>query len=174
MTISDAPQVQRIRRRRPLLRAAVLALALTGALSACAAPAETEPSATAERSGSGEVRHDLEPLTDRFPLFAPATTATWMSGTLGDDRVPGPSSYWIDAVVTLPESDFEALRTQTDAQASTDTPSVEQDLETALPSGPFLRSDALDAAFSEDGRSSAVFLDEETDSVVLTSRFQDD
>lgn len=174
MTISDAPQPQRIRRRKPLLRAAVLALALTGALSACAAPAETEPSATAVRSGSGEMRHDLKPLTDRFPLFAPATTATWMSGTLGDDRVPGPSSYWIDAVVTLPESDFEALRAQTDAQTTTDTPNVEQDLEASLPSGPFLRSDALDAAFSEDGRASIVFLDDDSESVILTSRFQDD
>lgn len=174
MTISDAPQAQRIRRRRPLLRVACLALLLTGALSACAAPAETEPSAAAVKSGSGEVRHDLKPLTDRFALFGPATTATWMSGTLGDDRVPGPSSYWIDAVVTLPETDFEALRAQTDAQTTTDTPSVEQDLEAALPSGPFLRSDALDEAFSENGRASVVFLDDATDSVVLTSRFQDE
>lgn len=173
---SPGSRAPRRRAGRPLLRAAALALVLAGALSACGAPApaEREPSSSAVRSGSGELRHDLGPLTDRFSPLGSATTATWMSGTLGDDRVPGPSSYWIDAVVTLPAADFDALRSQTDAQRTDDTPSVSPDLEAALPSGPFLRSDALDEIFSEDGRSSVVFLDEETDSVVLTSRFQDD
>lgn len=174
MTISDGHRGLRTRRVRPVLRVAAVALAVTFALSACSTPADTEPSTSAVKSGSGELRQDLKPLTDRFALLAPATAATWMSGTLGDDRVPGPSSYWIDAIVTLPEADYVELRSQTDGQTTTDVSTLDPGLDDVLPSGPFLRSDALDDAFSEDGRSTTVFLDDDTSSVVLTSRFQDD
>lgn len=149
--------------------AAIVACLLTG----CATPSDgPAPTASEIRSGTGELRHDLEPLTDRFPRLSAATTATWMSGTLGDDRVPGPSTYWIDAVVTLDESDFAALKAETDARATTEVPSVDAGLEGELPDGPFLRSDVLDALISPDGYWSDVFLDETTRTVILSSRFE--
>lgn len=159
-------------------------------LSGCApspdqprASSSSEPSSrsdAATRSGTGEIRHDLAPLTDRFPQLAGAQSATWMSGTLGDARVPGPSTYWIDAVVVLDEAGFAELRALADGEAdsssdsdsATGLPELDPGLDEALPAGPFVRSPALDDAFSQDGRVTQVALDEATGSVVLTSRFE--
>lgn len=151
----------------------VIVVAAASLLTACSTPAaDPTPGASATRAGTGEMRHDLEPLTDRFPRLTAATDATWMSGTLGDDRVPGPSTYWIDAVVTLDDSDYAALLTETDAQPTTETPVLDPGLEDELPDGPFLRSDALDALFSPDEYRSVVFLDDDARTVVLSSRFE--
>lgn len=159
------------RRRFRAIPALVVALAYL--LTACSTPAaDPTPGATAAHAGSGEMRHDLEPLTDRFPPLLTATDATWMSGTLGDERVPGPSTYWIDAVITLDDSDYTALRSETDAQSTTETPALDPGLEDELPDGPFLRSDALDELFSPDEYESVVFLDDDTRTVILSSRFE--
>ncbi|RUQ98059.1 hypothetical protein [Labedella endophytica] len=161
--------VRRDRARILPVVAAIVACLLT----ACTTPAaDPEPTASAARSGTGEVRHDLEPLTDRFIRLDTATAATWMSGTLGDDRVPGPSTYWIDAIVTLDEADYAALQSETDAQDTTDSPAVDAGIEGELPDGPFLRSDELDALFSPDGYWSVVFLHDATRTVILSSRFE--
>lgn len=124
------------------------------------------------RSGSGEIRHELTPLTDRFPQLGDATAATWMSGTLGDDRAPGPSTYWIDAIITLDEGGYAALRSQSSLESTTELPKLDAGLDPSLPAGPLLRSDSLDAEFSKDGRDTTVFLDDESRSLVLTSRFE--
>lgn len=149
-------------------RLSVAAIAIALLLSGCAPSAP----APAERSGTGELRHDLKPLTDRLPPLADAAEATWMSGTLGDDRAPGPSTYWIDAVVTLDDTDFADLRAEADAQATTEAPTVDPGLDDDVPDGPYLRSDALDELFSPDGYETNVFLDDATHTVIVTSRFQ--
>src|SRR5262249_36335117 len=58
-----------------------------------------------------QIRHDCEPLTKRFPAIGHPISARWMGGSLGggshsrvSDFVPGPTDYWIDAVIEL-ESD---------------------------------------------------------------------
>jgi hypothetical protein len=63
------------------------------------------------------LRTDLDPLTKRFPAIGQPTSATWESGTLGDSRAaPGPSTYWIDAVVALEPQVATTLRsTSSDA-----------------------------------------------------------
>ncbi|MGH3924653.1 MAG: hypothetical protein ACRDTT_17630, partial [Pseudonocardiaceae bacterium] len=55
----------------------------------------------AQKSGSGELRTDEEPLTKRFSVLEAPLEVRWMSGTYGSSRNPGPSTYWIDAVITL-------------------------------------------------------------------------
>ncbi|WP_447004344.1 hypothetical protein ACRAKI_32720 [Saccharothrix isguenensis] len=47
------------------------------ALAGC----QEQASQPAARSGTGELRTDLEPLVKRFPTLATATDARWMSGT---------------------------------------------------------------------------------------------
>ncbi|MBF4635693.1 hypothetical protein ITJ38_14870 [Agreia pratensis] len=142
-------------------------LALLLVVSGCA----TEPQ-PAVRSGSGEIRHELAPLTDRFPQLSEAAEATWMSGTMGDDRAPGPSTYWIDAIVTFDENGYAALRSQSSLESTTELPTLDSGLDPSLPAGPFLRSDTFDAEFSQDGRRTTVFLDDESRSLVLTSWFE--
>jgi hypothetical protein len=170
--------------RRVASRAAVLAVALSCVLAGCTSspsPDRTTASTTsasdsATRSGTGEIRHELGPLTDRFPQLATALSATWMSGTMGDERVPGPSTYWIDAIVVLDEAGYAELRALAPGEAGSDAeaelPDLDAGLDDALPPGPFVRSSALDDAFSQDGRVTQVFLDDATSSVILTSRFQ--
>lgn len=106
-------------------------------------------SGTAEKSGTGELRTDLEPLTKRFPALADVEQARWMSGTFGSDRAPGPSTYWIDAVVTLPQSKIDELGTYASESAGM-TPEVVDGLHAELPAGPFLTGERLDQAFGHD------------------------
>ncbi|WP_285028430.1 hypothetical protein [Plantibacter sp. ME-Dv--P-122b] len=175
------------RRHRLAPRATVVGVAVAvvaGVLAGCASSpspdrttaATASASDSATRSGTGEIRHQLGPLTDRFPQLATALSATWMSGTMGDERVPGPSTYWIDAVVVLDEAGYAELRALAPGEAGSseeaELPDLDAGLDDALPPGPFARSSALDDAFSQDGRSTQVFLDDATSSVILTSRFQ--
>ena len=156
-----------------------MALSIVVLLTGCApaAPPQsntgdtTENTMTAEKSGTGEVRSDLEPLTSRFPQLGTAESAIWLSGTLGGDRVPGPKTYWIDAVVVLPAAEYDALRSLYSYEPAVEAPDVVDALKDSVPS-PLLVSDDLDTEFSQGEFRSEVFLNDETRSVVVVSVFQ--
>lgn len=122
------------------------------------------------KSGTGELRTDLEPLTKRFPLLTAAEKAEWMSGTLGDDRVPGPSTYWIDAIVTLPASTLTEIDRGT--QENTAPPEVVEGLRAHLPEGPYLTGQSLDNAFTTETWSATAYRVKNTNVVVLVARGQ--
>lgn len=138
----------------------ILGAAVVLLLAGCA----TVP-APAEKSGSGEVRHDLDPLTDRFPQLGEPESATWLSGTMGD--APGPSLYWIDAVIVLSPAEFDTLQ---EGSTLEQVPAPETEVD--LPAGPLLRSDELDAEFSQDEFQTEIYLDEASRSVVLITLFE--
>jgi len=138
----------------------ILGAAVVLLLAGCA----TVP-APAEKSGSGEVRHDLAPLTDRFPQLGEPESATWLSGTMGD--APGPSLYWIDAVIVLAPEEFDTLQ---EGSTLEQVPAPEAEVD--LPAGPLLRSDELDAEFSQDEFQTEIYLDEASRSVVLITLFE--
>ncbi|MBD5785048.1 hypothetical protein IF650_02535 [Cellulosimicrobium terreum] len=125
--------------------------------------------ATPAKSGTGEVRTDLEPLTTRFSALGTPVGATWLSGTVGDEDVPGPTTYWIDAVVELDPAVAEQLVAQTAPQETTDVPDVVADLESSLPDGPFLTGPDLDAAFAESGFTATAYLDADDATLVLVT-----
>ncbi|MGH3360157.1 MAG: hypothetical protein ACRDO7_15250 [Nocardioidaceae bacterium] len=125
-----------------------------------------------EKTGSGEVRRDLRPLTKRFGALGVPRQATWMSGTLGDSDVPGPSSYWIDAIVTLAPGEAAALERRYAAAETDQRPDVIGDLEAELPEGPLLASERLDEAFSESGFATQAYIDVASDRVILTAKGQ--
>ncbi len=135
------------------LAAAVAAVAFAGlGLAGCtssestapvSAPLPTKPSFS--KGEVGPLRTDTEPIAKRWPNLGTIISAQWFGGTLGDPRVPGPSTYWIDAVVELEPAAMESLR----AQAGTtkpESPDVVNELVPKFPAGPFSRSGALDAA----------------------------
>jgi hypothetical protein len=135
----------------------------SGDFSSAGRPSERSPA----KNGTGELRTDLEPLVSRIPALSPATGATWLSGTLGDATVPGPSIYWIDAVVTLPEVTAQQLRVSLELGQATEGPEVVGALETSLPEGHLLAGAGLDEAFSADGWRSTAYLEAEGDRLVL-------
>ncbi|RMI13558.1 hypothetical protein EBM89_03880 [Cellulomonas triticagri] len=125
------------------------------------------PSGAPTKAGTGETRHDLEPLTTRIPALTQVDEATWMSGTLGDEDVPGPSLSWIDAVVTLPAGVADGLRSSMELTPATVAPGVVDGLRGALPTGGLVEGPALDEAFSSDGWQSTAYLEADGDTLVL-------
>lgn len=151
------------------LLAVGIALGTTGGCARAAGDEERLVSlANAPKSGSGEVRHDLEPLTSRIPALDGIVEATWFGGTFGDgDRNPGPSTYWIDAVVTLPPGRADQLRTEMDLPAANRGPQYVADLAPYVPDGAFLTSPELDETFSAGAWDTYAYLTETGDELVL-------
>jgi hypothetical protein len=83
---------------------AALALTVTGCQSD-----DTTGTDMTSAIDSAELRTDREPIADRFPRLGAFVDAHWVGGRLGDDRVPGPSTYFIEAVVTLSPDDLARL-----------------------------------------------------------------
>ncbi len=167
-----------VRARRLVGPTAVLALVL--GLAACSpgtgpgdrttdGTRETTMADTPTKNGTGEVRTDLEPLTKRFSALGTPVAATWLSGTVGDEDVPGPTTYWIDAVVQLDPAVAQTLVDETQPQETTEAPAVVDDLTGALPDGPLLTGPALDARFAESGFVATAYLDLDDATLVLVS-----
>ncbi|WP_433671671.1 hypothetical protein ACQP06_08260 [Nocardia sp. CA-136227] len=140
-----------LRTRRQLL-GLVVGATLVAAVSACANPPEAPAPAEA-------LRHDLEPLTSRWPAIAQPVSATWAAGVQGMEitpsriDVPGPSDYWLQAIITLDPAVAEALRTRTVGNepapvASDSGPRLRAELVPSLPGGEFRTSRELDAEFA--------------------------
>lgn len=125
--------------------------------------------APATKQGTGEVRHDLAPLTSRFPVLGTPTAATWLSGRLGGSDV-GPSSYWIDAVVSVTPD--VARRLLDTAPSSTSTrPDVVPALAPVVP-GELRGGPALDALFAEGGYRATAWVSADGATLVLVARGQ--
>jgi hypothetical protein len=164
-------------RTRPALAAITTLLALTvPALATGACTTQPTPPtndrtrstvSTATKTGTGDVRTDLEPLTKRFSALGRPVSATWMSGTLGG-QAPGPSTYWIDAVVTLTPDAAASLRS-TSPEPTTETPDVEDGVRSALPAGQLLHSEALDAKFAQGSFRARAYLAADSDTIVLVA-----
>jgi hypothetical protein len=138
------------------------------ALAGCGVSAEggSEP---AGKSGSGELRTDLEPLVTRFPVLGAPAGARWMSGTFGRADVPGPSTYWIDAVVTLPAAEVERMVSAHAPTAEGKAPDVVEGMRAQVPGGPFLTGEALDGAFDHERWHASAYLDQKSGELVLVA-----
>ncbi|MGP4014854.1 hypothetical protein [Saccharopolyspora sp. 5N708] len=132
----------------------------------------TTPAAqqAAPKNGTGVLRTDIEPLTKRFTALGSSFQAKWMSGTYGDPRNPGPSLYWIDAVVILDQAKVAELISAYAPTAAPGIPAVVDGLKPNLPSGPFHTSTALDEAFSQNVWDSHAYLDPKTNALVLVAQ----
>ena len=120
-----------------------------------------------------EVRHELDPLTSRFPdLGTPvsASWVTWNSAGPNDDRsIPGPTTYWINAVVHLDPDTTTKLVAQYLPIPGSEQPDVQDLLRTELPPGPYLTSVTLDLAFTTPELATHAYLDPMADVLVLGS-----
>ena len=154
---------------RDLRSSTTIALLLIAVMAAGCQTSGNGVQHKAEKSGTGELRTDLEPLTTRFPVLDAPERARWMSGTLGSDRAPGPSTYWIDAVITLSQANTDELRSVHAPQSAGATPDVVDDLRAELPTGTVLTSEGLDQAFSHDTWSAKAYLVPDNRTLVLVA-----
>jgi hypothetical protein len=127
----------------------------------------SEDSTVGEKFGDGALRTDLEPLTKRFSALGTPVGAEWMSGTLGD--APGPSTYWIDAVIEVEPEVADELRSTYAPQAVATVPDVVSGLRDKLPAGTLLSSDALDRAVAGGGFATDAYVAQDEPIVVLTA-----
>lgn len=156
-------------------RWAALTVAASLVLAGCGAGNEDEREAPvtgrtdegSAKEGTGEVRTDLGPLTDRFSALGTPESAQWLSGTLGGDA-PGPTTYWIDAVIRLDDDVAAGLREMAPELAEAE-PAVVEELRDQLPDGTLLTGSALDAAFGESGFWSEAYLAQDEPVLVLVS-----
>ncbi|CAN5879837.1 hypothetical protein BH24ACT15_BH24ACT15_16940 [soil metagenome] len=94
-----------------------------------------------------------------------------MSGTLGDD-IPGPSSYWIDAIAHVQPDVADRLRTDLTVEPANESPAVIEPLVEEIPSGVLLTGPELNDAFSESGFMVQAYMSQDSDRVVLVARGQ--
>ncbi|MGH3975418.1 MAG: hypothetical protein ACRDS9_19120 [Pseudonocardiaceae bacterium] len=162
------------RRRLTLSRVTVSVVAALYVIitASCHAPAENEGgsvSTETQKAGTGELRTDEEPLMKRFSVLEAPREVRWMSGTYGDSRNPGPSTYWIDAVITLDDDQIDELTTAYSPASTSQTPSVVDGMKEHLPPGPFQTSDALNTAFKEGRWWARAYLDPQSNKLVLVA-----
>lgn len=163
-----------VRRHRIPSRVAVscvaaLCVIITASCQALAGNGGDRVGTEAQKSGAGELRTDEEPLTKRFPVLEAPFEAQWMSGTYGDSRNPGPSTYWIDAVITLDHDQIDKLTTAYLPASTGQAPSVVDGMQEYLPPGPFQTSDTLNAAFREGRWWARAYLDPRSSKLVLVA-----
>ena len=147
----------------------VLVLGLSAACTDVGDPSGStgEGPRSVDKSGDGTEQHELDPLATRIPALGDAVDSTWFSGTLGSARAPGPSLYWIDAVVTLPPGVADELRSTLALTPAEATPDVVEALGLVLPVGALLVGDGLDEAFSHQTWQTTAYLSATGDEVVL-------
>lgn len=153
----------------------ILLLVAACGTAACSPPTPeptetTVVTRTPEKTGEGELRTDLAPIAKRYPQLAVAESIEWMGGTTGTSDL-GPSTYWVDVVAVLPEAEIDSLLDRS-AVSEIDAPHLVDGMAPKVPSGPFVGSTALDALFSEAGRSATVAIDPTSGTVVLSGLFE--
>lgn len=160
-----------MRRCSLLLLLAAVTIGVTACTPATPQPTETTVTdGTAEKQGDGVLRTDLAPIAKRYPQLSAAESVAWMGGTTGSSGI-GPTTYWVDVVAMLPESEIEALRS-TAGLERIDAPVLVPGMASQVPAGSFEGSAELDALFSAEGYSASVAIDPATRTVVLTGLFE--
>ncbi|MCT1354799.1 MULTISPECIES: hypothetical protein [unclassified Gordonia (in: high G+C Gram-positive bacteria)] len=166
--------------RLPRLTAvAVAGVAGFGLLAGCApsVPVDRDPIPSVSTSAPASTKivtagpqRDERPVMRRFPLLLGSGVEGWAAGTLGDDssdRVPGPSTYWFDAVVHVGTERAAEWAGRYGADPVAPPDSVAGALRDLVPPGGFLGGPALDRAFSSPEWRATVYLSLTTGHVVV-------
>ncbi|MCP3811861.1 hypothetical protein NLX62_05895, partial [Mycobacteriaceae bacterium Msp059] len=99
----------------PILAISAIAVTASVSLGGCGGGEASRHATTELALETSQIRHDLEPLDKRFPAIGNPNAATWISGTVGAQTgsrvtVPGPSVYWIEAIIKLEPTTADTLR----------------------------------------------------------------
>ncbi|MFE5023485.1 hypothetical protein ACFRAO_09260 [Streptomyces sp. NPDC056656] len=141
-----------------VVAAAASVIALTGCGSGAATSADTSRAAASD-SKDGALRHDRQPVADRFPELGDFTSVVWASDVLGQDSrgAPGPSDVRMSGVVRLTAAQSEDLRKRYAWHSTPERPDVVEHLASHVPqAGEWKDSDDFTEAVTG-GRYSASF-----------------
>jgi hypothetical protein len=103
----------------------------------------------ATKNNDGTLRRDAGPLLKRFPGLGSPDAVAWAGGTTGTGA-PGPSTYWIDAVVTLSAADAQRLSVL-GTEPVDRPPTLVTQVAPEVPAGPWRGSPSLDQAMAAPG-----------------------
>ncbi|QRY46484.1 hypothetical protein JVX93_06435 [Mycolicibacterium boenickei] len=169
LSVSESP-----RPAHPLVRAIGSAVVLAASVSIGACHSGDEIARMETSMHDNPIRRDFQPLTERFPEIGTPLSATWMSGTVGaqsDSRVtvPGPSVYWIEAIIELEPATTDTLRSKYAPTPAGEAPNLDDGLRAEVPAGTFLTSPALDTALSNNDWRSTAYLHSSSNTLVMRS-----
>ncbi|MET7773828.1 hypothetical protein [Nocardia sp. NPDC005366] len=134
-----------VRRQGTVGRVVAILLALI-ALSGCV-PTFSDPESDGTPTPDyGSIRYDPEPLIEYFPLIGQPKSVAWRTWNNASGRVPGPTIYWIEAVVGLTEETAATLRSRFASAEQVQAPRVKGDLNSSVPGGSYLSGRELDTA----------------------------
>lgn len=128
------------------------------------------PGAAAEAAAESTVRTDREPIEKRFPGLGAFSSVHWLGGTVGDDRVPGPSLYFVEAVVQLAATDLTRLTANPDLATAADPKPPAPLLPFVPEAGGWSRSEQLEAGFAPPGWQAEILLHRDTGTAVISAR----
>lgn len=147
------------------------ALVATFALAGCGGePTPVNPRTdTTMTTQSDTIRHDPEPLTKRFPAIERPVSVTWVGWSNASGRAPGPTTYWVQAIIELEPAVAAGLRTRFAPADTGRSPDMTAALRDVLPPARFLSSSALGDALSSAEWRSAAFIAAQSDTLVIDS-----
>lgn len=148
----------------PVSRRVLAAIGL-GVLTMSSCDGQRKPIPASKKVKGGK-RTDAAPLIERFPALGTPVSVAWYSGTVGSSDI-GPSTYWIDAVVEVTVGTSARLAGLGTGSAA--TPKVVEDLQPEVPDGAFISSPELDAALHLDRWQVKAFLQEASNTVVISA-----
>lgn len=157
---------------RAITATAALVVSVAVSCSLQAQPETPVRQSTATKSAPSPVRHDPEPLTRRFPALGSPVAASWVSGVMGDPNMPGPSTYWLDAVVKVTPETVSGLKARYHPVPAGARPEVWQALAQMVPAGDYLTGGELDAAFTSPKGNAKIFLAQQVPVVVIAALSQ--
>ncbi len=94
----------------------------------------------------GDTRTDTAPLVKYFPAIGNPESAQWVTWSNAPERAPGPTIYWIEAVIRLTPADADRLRYTYDPPPAPTSPRLTSQIQQAVPPGRYLSGLELDRA----------------------------
>ncbi|MCX5343875.1 hypothetical protein [Streptomyces atratus] len=159
-------------RKRSLVRASALLLAATVVTGCAVRPAAD---VKAEASKTPEIHTDTEPLAKRLPKLGRIVSAHWQQKAPGaDSRVPGPTDYYISALMKLDPGSVAVLTASAQMQpavvgAEPEGISIPAELADFAPAGAqWVHSRVLDETLVR-ADSAQLYFDPASDTVYLSA-----
>ncbi len=128
-----------------LVRGAVAACMLFAPIACTMPGTNPQPEGTATTQ-YGDTRTDIAPLVKYFPVIGNPESAQWVTWNNASERAPGPTIYWIEAVIRLTPADADRLRNVYHPAPTAARPELTSQVQQAVPPGRYVTGPELDRA----------------------------